>query len=222
MQFFFQQGGPYLSSRKAANSASLLSPYKSSSSLHLWNDAPIFILVFSLARSNSFFSHCCSSSVFLFLLFDVGNGGAFCCSVASLPSFTVWVWFDQVRVGTARGRGTAQYVLCKERRLPAAYTWAWLTLGSWQTSICPQHSNRFITTINYNIDNHNKYTQVANHLTDGLMQTDSLSGHCCTRRGNWLNILWKQSCWMLTTASFFDIWNFYMVQHKKNPLCHRK
>ena len=32
----------YLSSRKAANSAALLSPYKSCSPLHLWNDAPIF------------------------------------------------------------------------------------------------------------------------------------------------------------------------------------
>ena len=33
--------GPYFSSRKASNSALLLSPHKSHSSLHLWNDAPI-------------------------------------------------------------------------------------------------------------------------------------------------------------------------------------
>ena len=78
--------GPYLSSRKAANSASLLSPSKSCSH-HLWNDAPIFILVFSL--SNSLFLHCCSSSVLwvrvilsvLFLLSDVGNSGTFFVSV---------------------------------------------------------------------------------------------------------------------------------------------
>ena len=73
--------GPYLSSRKAANSALLLSPYKSRSSLHLWNDALIFILVFSLAQSSSLFSRCFSSSVFLFLLFYMGNGGAFSGSV---------------------------------------------------------------------------------------------------------------------------------------------
>ena len=86
---------PYLSSRKAANSASLLSPYKSHSFLHLWNDTPIFILVFSLALSNSFFLYCFSLSVFLFLLFDVGNGGAFFSTVVvvcSLPLFTVWGW----------------------------------------------------------------------------------------------------------------------------------
>ena len=64
-----------MSSRKAANSASLLNPYKSRRSLHLWNDALIFILVFSL--SNSCFWHWFFSSVFLFLLFDVGSGGAF-------------------------------------------------------------------------------------------------------------------------------------------------
>ena len=46
---------PYLSSREAANSVSLLNPYKSCSSLHHWNDVPIFILVFSLAQSNSLF-----------------------------------------------------------------------------------------------------------------------------------------------------------------------
>ena len=68
--------GPYLSSRKVAKSASLFSPYKSCSSLHLWNDASIFIykylsiyLVFSPARSTSLFLHCFSSSVFFIFLF---------------------------------------------------------------------------------------------------------------------------------------------------------
>ena len=37
----------------------------------------IFILVFSLAQSNYFFLRCFSLSVFLFLLFVVGTGGAF-------------------------------------------------------------------------------------------------------------------------------------------------
>ena len=89
--------GPYLSSRNAANSASLLSPYKSHSSLHLWKDALIFILVFSLARSNSLFLYCLSSSVFLFLLFDVGNGGAFFSSVVICSLFMVWVWIYLTR-----------------------------------------------------------------------------------------------------------------------------
>ena len=87
--------GPYLSSRKAANCASLLSPYKSCSSLHLWNDPLIFILLFSVARSNSLFLHCFSLSVFLCLLFDAGNGGAFFSSVVvgcSPPLFTIWAW----------------------------------------------------------------------------------------------------------------------------------
>ena len=69
--------------------------------LHLWNDPLIFILVFSLARSSSLFLHCFSSSVFLSLLFDVGNSGA-CLSLSLSLS-------DQVRADTAPvgGRGTA-------------------------------------------------------------------------------------------------------------------
>ena len=75
---------PYLSSRMSLQILQLP---------QLWNEAPIFVLVFSLARFNSFFVHCFSSSAFLFLLFDVGNGGAFFTSVVvvcSLPLFTVW------------------------------------------------------------------------------------------------------------------------------------
>ena len=45
--------GPYLSSRKAANSTLLLSPYKSHSSLQLWNDALKCILVSALAGSTA-------------------------------------------------------------------------------------------------------------------------------------------------------------------------
>ena len=84
-----------MSSRKTANSASFSSPYKSGSSLHLWNDAPILILVFSPARSSSLFLHCFSSSVFVFLLFDEDSGGTCFGSVVvvcSLPLFTVWAW----------------------------------------------------------------------------------------------------------------------------------
>ena len=52
----------------------------------------LHLIVFSLARSNSLFLHCFSSSVFLFCLFDVGNGGTFFSSVAFPPLFTVWGW----------------------------------------------------------------------------------------------------------------------------------
>ena len=44
------------------------SPYKPCRSLHLWNGTLIFILVFSLAQSNSFFLHWFSLAVFLFLI----------------------------------------------------------------------------------------------------------------------------------------------------------
>ena len=121
-----------ISSRKAVNSRSLLSLYKSRSSLHLWNDAPLFILTFSLAWSNSFFLHCFSASGFLFLLFDVGNGGAFFCSVVicSLPFFTVWPWMYVVRAGTAsaQGKGSADYALHEGGGLPLVYACEWLTL----------------------------------------------------------------------------------------------
>ena len=54
--------------------------------------APIFILIFSLSWSNSFFSHCFSSAIVYSLGLDVS---------------------DQVRAGTVWGRGTAQYALCE-------------------------------------------------------------------------------------------------------------
>ena len=107
-----------------SSSASLLSSYKSRSSLHLWNDAPIFVLVFSLARSSSFFLHCFASSVFLFLPFDMGSGGANCgtgvlllCCLPAIVSTLSLNLSDQVRAGAAWGRG-----------LTAVYVWAWLTL----------------------------------------------------------------------------------------------
>ena len=61
--------------------------------LHLWNDALIFILVFSLARSSSLFLLCFSSSVLLFLLFDRWWWSLFlfCCCCCSPPLFTVRV-----------------------------------------------------------------------------------------------------------------------------------
>ena len=76
--------------------------------------AALIILVFFLAQSNSLFLHCFSLTVFLFLLFDVGSGGAFfwlCMKVS-----------DQVRAGTApmQGKGTAEYA-GEGGGLPAAY-----------------------------------------------------------------------------------------------------
>ena len=123
--------GPYLSSRKVAKSVSLLSPYDRSS-LHLWNDAPIFILVFSLAWSNSFFLHYFSSSAFLFLLFDVGNGGAFFGSVVvvcSPPLFTVWAWKYMTRKALRlHVGGLVRAVRATLGGLLAANAWEWLTL----------------------------------------------------------------------------------------------
>ena len=115
--------GPYLSSRKVAGFASLLSPYKSCSSLHLWNDALIFILVFSLAWTNSFFLHC---FFFLFLLFDEGNGGHFL-ALLSLSVLRHCLQFGLESIWPGKreeGRGAAQY----RTGLPAAYAWEWLTL----------------------------------------------------------------------------------------------
>ena len=109
---------------------SLLSPYKSRSSLHFWNDASILILVFNLAR----FLYCLFSSVFIFLLFDVGSDGAFfgCCCCCCLFSAIVHSGHeisDQVRAGTAPvwGRGTAEYAH-EEGGLPAACAQEWLKL----------------------------------------------------------------------------------------------
>ena len=101
--------GPYLSSRKAAESLQIPQLPQ--------HDAPMFIIVFSLAQSNSSFLHGFSSSVFLFLLFDMGNGGAFfgsavVCSpvVCSPPLFIVWVgawsfWTGEGRHCTCVGEG---------------------------------------------------------------------------------------------------------------------
>ena len=86
---------PYLCSRKVANSMSLLSPYKSRSILHLWNDTLVFILVFSLAQSSSFSLHCFQSSLW---------------TETFSPSVWTWTWSlsDQVRAGTAGGGGCQQ------------------------------------------------------------------------------------------------------------------
>ena len=65
--------GPYLTTKKVVNSASLLSPQDFRSSLHLWDDALIFILVCFLAQSHSFF-YTAFFFVFLFLLFDWPHG----------------------------------------------------------------------------------------------------------------------------------------------------
>ena len=72
--------GNYLSSRKVANSASVLNPSRSRRSLHLCIATPMFTLVLCRALSNSFFCAFFSSG-FLFLLVYavVGNGGIGSC-----------------------------------------------------------------------------------------------------------------------------------------------
>ena len=116
---------------------SLLTPYKSHSSPLLWNDAPIFIQVFSLARSNSLFLHCFSLSVLLFLLFDVGNGGAFYCSVVSPPLFAVWVWAWTIWRGKNRycvGEGHCP-VHTEWLTLLRHSPWLWLVVLIWERRI---------------------------------------------------------------------------------------
>ena len=95
--------------------------------LHLWNDAPIFILVFSLTRSSSFFLHCFYSSVLLFLLLDVANGRTFFCSVVSPPFFTVWVWPGKSRHCSCVGEGHCPVHTVLGRWGCQQYSPAWLT-----------------------------------------------------------------------------------------------
>ena len=103
-------GGPYLSSRKSANSASLLSPYKSRSSLHHWNDT--FYSAF--LRQSSYFFSLTWAMLGQFLALLLLSVLLHCLQVNIS---------DQVRAGTTpvQGRGTAQY-LCEEGGLPAVCT----------------------------------------------------------------------------------------------------
>ena len=113
--------GPYLSSRKAANSALLLNSYKSCTP-STSEKTLIFILVFFLAWSCSFFLHCLSSSV-LFLLFDMANGGAFFCLFAPAPLFTVQARAEPIWPGESRfcvGEGHCSVRTVWGRGLPAA------------------------------------------------------------------------------------------------------
>ena len=111
--------GPYLSSRKAANSVSLLSPYKSHKPLHLWNGTAVCILVFSF------------SLFFLFALFffisllisSLWRGQWWsilqlcCCCLFSAIVYSLSLdMSDQVRAGTAPVR---------RRGLPPLYAQEW-------------------------------------------------------------------------------------------------
>ena len=111
--------GPYLSSRKAAKSAALLSHCKSRSSLHLRNDSPMFILVFSLARSNSFFLLCFSSSVFSSLWCGQWRG---VCPPLLLSGLCHCIQFGLECTWPGKSRH------CVGEGLPAAYAQAWLSL----------------------------------------------------------------------------------------------
>ena len=88
--------------------------------------APIFILVFSLARANSYFLPCFLSSVFLVLLFDLDDGGTFFGTV----DFHHWLHFGLelkcIWPGKSRHRwGALPSMRCVST---GAYVWEWLTL----------------------------------------------------------------------------------------------
>ena len=85
------------------------------SSLHFWNDALIFIPVFSLAL---FYLHCFSSSLFLFL-FDKGNDGAFFCSIGE----------GRCPVHAAWGKGAASSI-CTRMKLVRHSPWLWMIVLS--------------------------------------------------------------------------------------------
>ena len=108
--------GPYLSKPSL-----LLSPFKSSSSLHLWNYAPIFILVFSLALSNLFFLHCFYSSVFFIWCGQWWRMFLLCCLSTIVHSLSLNL--NQVRADAAPvwGRSTAQYTLREGGGLPTMH-----------------------------------------------------------------------------------------------------
>ena len=128
--------GPYLSSRKAANSASLLSPYKSHSSLHLLNDAPLLMLVFSLAWSNYFFLQCFCLSGFLFFLLTWAMVGHFLallllsvlCHCLHFEFKLEHVWPGGAGTAPAWGMSTAQYC-CQHKNdwhfsdIPLGFDW---------------------------------------------------------------------------------------------------
>ena len=127
---------------------------------------PVFILVFPLARSSPLFLLCFSTSVFLFLLFDVGNDGAFFsffvvavlrrCSQLEFES----IWPGESIHSAWMGRG-----------LPAVYAREWLNgpTHSWPVS--------YSTVISY-------WNFFAN-ITKKQLQTTSLKQgiqfkHCTT------------------------------------------
>ena len=80
-----------------------------------------------------YFLHSFSSSVFLLFLFDVGNGGAFCCCLSAIVYSLSFILNPSDQVGA----GTAQYALHGGGGLPAAYAqltlfrrspWLWLVV----------------------------------------------------------------------------------------------
>ena len=120
--------GPYLSSNKAANFAMLLSPYKPCSSLHLWNDTPIFILVIPLAVQFFLFTLLFLISVFLWCGYWWGIYQLCCCCLFSASVYRLALNVsDQLRADTASVWGRGTYTLREGGELPAAYAREWLT-----------------------------------------------------------------------------------------------
>ena len=83
-----------------------------------------FILVFSLAWSNSLFLHCFFVISLISSLWYRQWWGIFhcCCLFSAIVYILGLNLSDQVRAGTVRGRGTAQYVL---REGCQHYAWEW-------------------------------------------------------------------------------------------------
>ena len=102
--------------------------------LHLWNEAPIFGRVFSLTQSKSLFLHFFSLSVFLFLLFDVGNGGAFLALLLlsvlrhCLQFELKRIWPGKSRHCTCAGEGHCPVCPVWGRRAASSICTEWLTL----------------------------------------------------------------------------------------------
>ena len=154
--------GPYLSSGKAANSVSLFSLYSSCSSLQLWNDAPIFVLVFSLA----WLILCFYTAFFISRIISSLRCGQWCgilllcCLAAIIHNLTLGLNVsDKVRTVTALGRGTASRVCTRvidtSQTLPLALIGC-VDLGA--VNSCKSNYSHWVEPLSdhHNLSNNNK------------------------------------------------------------------